>query len=145
MIERLRSYRMELPRHAAECLKVITKEAQLAQLVLNKPQLIIHEALEKQRREHGLVRAIVLKGRKQGASTYIGARFYSKTRLYKHRNAKVMAHVQDSTNALFAMVKTYYENDPIRLRADTSNAKQFAFSNGSSYTVATAGGSASGS
>lgn len=141
MIERLRTYRMDLPRHAQECMKVITKEATLVPLVFNRPQLIIHEALERQRREHGLVRAIILKGRKQGASTYIGSRFYAKTRLHKHRNAKVMAHVQDSTNSLFAMVKTIYDNDPLRLRADTSNAKQFTFSNNSSYTVATAGGS----
>lgn len=141
MIERLREYRIDMPRHARECLKVITKEAMLRPLALNKPQLTIHKKLEEQRAEHGLVRAIVLKGRKQGASTYIGARFYSRSRLYKHQTAKVMAHKQDSTDALFGMVKTYYENDPIALRADTSNAKQYKFSNGSSYTVATAGGS----
>ena len=74
-------------------------------------------------------------------STYVGARFYAKTQLHKYRNAKVMAHVQDSTNALFSMVQTFNDNNPFRLRADTSNAKQFEFSNGSSYTVATAGGS----
>ncbi len=141
MIERLRNYRMDMPRHAQECLKVITKEAMLRPLVLNKPQLIIHKMLEEQKRQHGMVRAIVLKGRKQGASTYIGARFYNRVRLFKHVTAKVMAHKQDSTDALFGMVKTYYENDPIALRADTSNAKQYKFSNESSYTVATAGGS----
>ena len=141
MIERLRHYRMDMPRHARECLKVITKEALLKPLILNKPQLIIHKMLEEQREKHGLVRAIILKGRKQGASTYIGARFYNRTRLYKHRVAKVMAHKSDSTDALFKMVKTYYENDPVALRADTSNAKQYKFSNGSSYEVATAGGS----
>lgn len=141
MIERLRDYRMNMPRHMAECLKIVTKNSEKRPLILNKPQLIIHDLLEQQRREHGMVRAIVLKGRKQGASTYIGGRFYSKTRLHKYRNAKVMAHVQDSTNALFAMVKTFHDSDPISLSANTSNAKQFAFSNGSSYTVATAGGS----
>jgi len=140
MIQRLLDYRKNTELHAAQCLKVITKEAALLPLILNKPQQIIHAKLEEQRAQHGLVRAIILKGRKQGASTYIAGRFYSKTRLYKYRNAKVMAHVQDSTNALFSMVKTMYDNDPIRLRADTSNAKQFTFSNQSSYTVATAGG-----
>lgn len=141
MIDRLLAYRKDMPRHMGECMKIVTKNSDLRPLILNKPQLIIHDKLEQQRRDHGMVRAIILKGRKQGASTYIGGRFYHKTRLHKHRNAKVMAHVQDSTNALFAMVKNFHDNDPIALRADTSNAKQFSFSNGSSYTVATAGGS----
>lgn len=141
LVERLRDYRVNLPLHAEQCFKLVTKGSQLTQMGLNKPQQFLHDKLEAQLREHGLVRAIVLKGRKQGVSTYIAARFYSKARLFKYRNAKVMAHVQDSTNALFNMVKTFYDNDPLRLRADTSNAKQFTFSNGSSYTVATAGGS----
>lgn len=141
MIERLLAYRKDMPRHMGECMKIITKNSEKRPLILNKPQLIIHKMLEDQRREHGMVRAIILKGRKQGASTYIAGRFYSKARLNKYRNAKVMAHVQESTNALFAMVQNMHENDPIALRADRSNAKQYAFSNGSSYTVATAGGS----
>lgn len=141
MVERLQEYRADMPLHARQCLKVIDKERRLVPMVLNKPQMILHAKLETQLREHGLVRALILKGRKQGASTYIGARFYSKARLWKYRNAKVMAHDQTGTDVLFKMVQNFYDHDPLRLRADTSNAKEFVFSNGSSYTVATAGGS----
>jgi len=141
LISRMQEYRSDLPLHALQCLKVVNKHSQLVPLVLNTAQMMIHVKLEAQLREHGMVRAILLKGRKQGASTYTAARFYSKARLFKYRNAKVMAHVQSSTDALFGMVKTFYDNDPLALRADTSNAKQYRLSNGSSYTVATAGGS----
>lgn len=141
LVERLREYRTDLPLHARQCLQVVGKDSLVQPLVLNKPQMVIHAKVEQQMREHGMVRAILLKGRKQGASTYIGARFYSRARLWKHRNAKVMAHDQPSTDILFKMVQTFYANDPLRLGVDTSNAKQLRFSNGSSYTVATAGGS----
>lgn len=141
LLRRLQEYRADLPRHMVECLRVVDKRSRLSPLALNNAQRLIHAKVEAQRAEHGMVRAIVLKGRKQGASTYIGARFYSLTRLWKHRHAKVMAHIQDSTDTLFDMVQNFYKHDPLRLRADTSNAKQYKFSNGSSYTVATAGGS----
>lgn len=141
LVERMRQYRMDLPLHTRQCLQVIDKEARQRPLVLNEPQLIIHAKLEAQMREFGMARAIVLKGRKQGASTYIGARFYSKTRLWKHRRAKVMAHDQASTDVLFNMVRGFYNNDPLRLQHEVGSAKQFVFSNGSSYTVSTAGGS----
>ena len=144
LVERLRAYRADLPLHTSQCLRVVDKNSRMVPLVLNKPQMIIHAKLEAQMAEFGMCRALILKGRKQGASTLIGARFYSKTRLWKHRRAKVMAHDQASTDTLFNMVRTYYDNDPLALTADRSNAKQFVFSNGSSYTVATAGGSGEG-
>lgn len=141
LVERLRQYRTDLPLYARQCLQVVDKESRLRPLVLNTPQMIIHAKLEAQYAEHGMVRALILKGRKQGASTYIGARFYAKTRLWKHRRAKVMAHDQASTDVLFGMVRGFYANDPLRLQHEVGSAKQFVFSNGSSYTVSTAGGS----
>jgi hypothetical protein len=140
LVERMQRWRSDLPLYGRETLKVVNKESALVPLVMNVPQMIIHAKAQTQMRDHGLVRALILKARKQGSSTYVGARFYHRTQLFKHRRAKVMAHDQDSTNALFAMVQTFNNSNPFKLRADTSNAKQFEFSNGSSYTVATAGG-----
>lgn len=141
LVKRMQEYRTDLGLHAVQCLRVIDKERRLTPLTLNAPQLLVHARLEHQRREFGMVRALVLKGRKQGVSTYIGARFYSRARLWPHRRAKVMAHEQSSTDVLFDMVKTYYDHDPLRLRAEAKSAKELTFSNGSSYSVATAGGS----
>jgi len=121
------------------CLKVVAKDSKLTPLILNPAQQIIHAKIQNQLHEHGMVRAMVLKGRKQGASTYIGARFYTKTRLWKYRRAVVMAHVRDSSKDLFAMVQNYYNNDPMRLESEKASAQAFEFSNKSTYTVATAG------
>lgn len=141
MIERLQAWRGDMALHARECLRLVDKRSQLVPMQMNKAQMVLLARAEAQKARHGMVRAIVLKGRKQGASTLIGARFYTQAKLWRYRHAKVMAHDLPSTNMLFDMVKTFYVNDPARLRADTSNAKEFSFSNGSTYTVATAGGS----
>ena len=47
--------------------------------VWNKAQVYIHAKLEQQKKLCGRVRALILKGRQQGCSTYIAARFYHKT------------------------------------------------------------------
>ena len=122
-----------------KCLKVVAKDAKLKPLILNPAQLIIHAKMQQQYLEHGMVRCMILKGRKQGASTYVGARFYTKCRLWKHRRAVVMAHIADSSKELFTMVQNYYANDPMRLETEKKSASAFAFSNKSTYTVATAG------
>jgi len=139
IVEFLKKSRVDKPHYMAKCLKVINKDAQLVPLVLNEPQMIIHAKVEAQRAEHGMVRAMVLKGRKQGASTYIGARFYTQTRLWKYRRAVVMAHVNTSSKDLFTMVQNYHKNDPMALKAERASAQEFKFSNDSSYAVATAG------
>ena len=144
IVERLRQYRMDTPRDMADCLRIVDKKAKLTPLILNEAQLILHAKAEAQRREIGMVRAMVLKGRKQGCSTYIGGRFYSKARLFKHRNVKVMAHDQKTTHGLFQMVKTFHGNDPLALQAQNDSATELRFSNKSSYSVLTAGGSGEG-
>jgi hypothetical protein len=48
----------------------------VSSLVLNRAQRYIHERLEDQRAKTGKVRALVLKGRQQGCSTYVSGRYY---------------------------------------------------------------------
>lgn len=141
LLRTMQRWRRDLPGFAKDCLHVVDKLGRLVPLEMNPPQEIIHARLEAQKAEHGMVRAMILKSRKQGSSTYIGARFYARTRLFKHQRAKVVAHDQDSSDVLFGMVRTFYDNDPFRLKHEVGNTKQYLFSNGSSYTVGTAGGS----
>src|SRR5215831_21045435 len=71
--QRLKSDR----RHYAEkCLKIRTKTGRIAPLAFNRVQGYIDERLDRQLHETGKVRALILKGRQQGCSTYVGARFY---------------------------------------------------------------------
>jgi phage terminase small subunit len=63
--------------YAEKCLKIRTKSGKIEPLALNRAQRYVHERLEAQRAETGKVRALLLKARQQGFSTYIGGRFYS--------------------------------------------------------------------
>lgn len=139
LIEFWRQARVDHRLYMGRCLKVVDKNSQLVDFKTNFAQDIIHEKIQAQMQEHGLVRAMILKARKQGASTYIGGRFYTRTRLWKHRRAVVMAHVRDSSKDLFQMVQNFHKNDPMALQAEKASAQEFRFSNESSYSVATAG------
>src|SRR4051812_18856164 len=66
-------------------------------LQLNKAQLAIHRRLEAQLAEKGRVRALILKGRQQGASTYIQARYFHKTSMRFGLKAFILAHEDKAT------------------------------------------------
>lgn len=70
--------------YAEKCLKLRSKQGWVLPFVMNEAQAYIHHALEQQRRQEGRVRAIILKGRQQGCSTYVQGRFYWRLR---HINA----------------------------------------------------------
>lgn len=59
--------RAEFPRYAEHCLKIVDKSGNTIPLVLNEAQLLIHRKLESQLESYGRVRALILKGRQQGA------------------------------------------------------------------------------
>jgi hypothetical protein len=128
--------------YAPRCLQIIDKSGDLVPLELNKAQLYVHLRLEKQLREKGKVRALVLKGRQQGISTYVQARFMHKQSFRKGRTAYVLTHLADSTDTLFNMTKMMHESLPefVKPIVGTSNDKELVFSRlKSRYSVATAG------
>lgn len=63
----VRTFRESFPLFAEVNLKVRDKEANIVPFVLNTAQIYIHERIEQQRRQFGYVRALILKGRQQGA------------------------------------------------------------------------------
>jgi hypothetical protein len=69
-----RRLKSDLEHYAARCLKIRTKAGTIVPLVFNKMQRHLHVRLEEQRQRTGKVRAVILKGRQQGCSTYVGAR-----------------------------------------------------------------------
>src|SRR5690349_12074406 len=68
--------RSDLAAYAAKCLMIRTKSGEVRQLVLNRAQRHIHEQLKAQHTATGRVRALILKGRQQGCSTYVAGRFF---------------------------------------------------------------------
>jgi hypothetical protein len=97
--------------------------------------------LEEQKKRTGKVRAMVLKGRQQGISTYIGARFYHATSWTLGIRCFILTHEQEATDNLFGMVERFHENCPDLVRPITgaSNAKELSFNKlDSGYAVGTA-------
>lgn len=144
-IERLRELRGSLPKFAAQCLMVKTKGSEIIPLHLNAAQLYVHRRLQEQLRETGKVRALILKGRQQGISTYVAARFYHKSSLRKAVNVYILAHEQKATDNLFDIVDRFHRYNTLAPSVGASNAKELEFKKlESSYTVATAGQKAGG-
>lgn len=133
--------------YARNCLKIRTKHEGLKPLLLNDAQLYIHNRLEDQLKKTGKVRAILLKGRQQGASTYVEGRYIWRTTHNKGVKAFILTHDGESTNALFEMTERYYDNLPLFVKPTTSaaNAKELHFDSlDSGYKIGTAGNKAVG-
>lgn len=133
--------------YARNCLKIRTKIEGLMPLVLNDAQIYIHERIQEQIKDTGKARAIILKGRQQGASTYVEGRYIWRTTHNKGVRAFILTHDGESTNALFEMTERYYENLPSFVKPSTgaANAKELHFDIlDSGYKIGTAGNKAVG-
>ena len=133
--------------YAPRALKIRSKDGQIVPLRLNTAQTYVHSRIEEQIKNTGKARALILKGRQQGMSTLIGARFYWLTSMRFGKQASILTHLQDSTDALFDMTRRYHELCPVEMKQPTSaaSAKELRFSElDSGYNVATAGSRATG-
>lgn len=123
-----------------DCLKIIDKHRKLVPLVFNEAQWMLHNAIEDQKRRTGMVRMVGLKGRRQGFSTYIAARFYHKAVTTFGQNVYILSHEKTSSEALFGMVDRFQKYNPFAPEVGADNAKTLTFpALEGSYTVATAG------
>lgn len=132
----------DLSFYSRNCLKIRTKPGTVKPLVFNRAQQYIHEALEIQKASTGKVRALILKGRQQGCSTYVGARFYHESTWRTGIRTFILTHEDQATQNLFEMVNRYHEHCPDAVRPSTgaANAKELFFDVlDSGYKVGTAG------
>ncbi len=128
-IEVFQRLKDDLVHYASRCLKIRAKTGEIAPFQLNKAQLHIHQQLEAQRGKEGKVRALVLKGRQQGCSTYVGARFYHKVTHHFGTQAFILTHSLEATGNLYTMAKRFYEHTPAEVKPMVSktNAKELVF------------------
>jgi hypothetical protein len=127
---------------ASELLKIRDKAGNIRPFSLNKAQQYIHERLEQQRAETGMVRAVILKGRQQGCSTYVTGRYFWRTVMDFGKQTYILTHEQAATDNLFGMTQRYMEHYPegLRPKLGASNAKEMHFDElDSGYKIATAG------
>ena len=126
--DKLKAYRDDFGSFATEQIRIITKDASqgFIPFKFNESQRRITEALAKQQAETGKVRAIVLKARQQGISTYCSARVFWKTYFQQHTRSVVLAHDSATSDALFTMSKNLIKNmgEELKPKELTSNAKE---------------------
>jgi hypothetical protein len=133
---------LDFPLFSQTFFKIRTKTGLIKPFALNRAQLYAHEQLEKQRRETGSVRAIILKGRQLGLSTLIQARYFHKTITNRGIKTFILTHEAEATKNLFDMTKRFYENLPDGLApaAARDSSKELRFESlDSGYAVGTAG------
>lgn len=136
-----------LPLFAEHFLSIRTKSGAIKQFELNRAQVYLHDRLEEQLSKTGRVRALILKGRQQGCSTYVQARFFHKVITTKGKKAFILTHEAEATKNLFDMTKRYYDSLPEGLapKSDAANARELNFKTlNSGYSVGTAGNKAVG-
>lgn len=126
---------------AREFLVIRAKNGTVAPLAFNQAQQYIHNALEAQRTKVGKVRALILKGRQMGCSTYVGGRFYHRASRNSGLRVFILTHEDQATQNLFEMVERFHLNVPTDMRPSTgtSNAKELIFDElDSGYKLGTA-------
>ncbi len=132
----------DFPFYAKNLLKIGAKGGGIVPFELNRAQQHIHEALEKQYKEAGCIRALVCKARQMGCSTLIAGRFYQRVSHRKGVNAFVLSHALDITKKLFKITRMFYDESDGEFKPSTTAASTNELSFGnlkSTYYVGTAG------
>ncbi len=133
--------------YAKKCLFIRTKEGKIEKFIINKAQQYIHTKLQAQLEKTGKVRALILKGRQQGASTYVCARQLWRVQFAFGKRGYILTHESAATKNLFNIAKLYVEREPeiIRPEIGADSANELTFPNlNASYRVGTAGNRAVG-
>ena len=128
--------------YAKNAIHIRTKDGEVKQFNLNRVQKKLDEQVKKQYAETGKVRVVILKARQQGLSTYVHGWLYWFLSQHKAKKGLVVAHVADSTRALFDMYRRTHEMVPELLQPSTkySSRRELQFSGlDTGLMVATAG------
>jgi hypothetical protein len=131
----------DLPFFAENALKLRPKFGPLEPFKFNAAQHKLHALLEEQRKRTGRLRAIILKGRQVGCSTYIAGRFFHKTISTPGIRTFILGHERRASSNLFGIVKRFFDGLPEDMRPSVgaSNAEELIFSAiDAGYLVATA-------
>jgi hypothetical protein len=125
---------------AAQYLRIRTKSGAIAPLAFNRAQRFIHEKLEAQSADIGKVRALVLKGRQQGCSTYIAGRFYHRSSRNRGQRVFILTHEEQATQNLFEIVTRFHDHCGVKPSTGVDNSRELTFERlDSGYRVGTAG------
>lgn len=114
-----------------ECLFIKTKDQQTVLLHLNTAQSLIYKRIKRLRAQGKPVRIIVLKARQEGVSTLCEGLIFERTVRFENTNSLIVAHEPESTEAIFAMSKLFYDMLPVDVKPMRryDNKRQMVFEN----------------
>lgn len=117
--------------YAERFLSIRDKEARLISFRYNEAQRRFHTALEKQRKAGKPMRAIILKARQMGFSTYVESRIFAEAATHFNTAAMIVAHDETATSNIFKMSRLFLDSLPEEIRPKTkaSNANEIVFEN----------------
>ena len=125
---KLSAWEHDFVKFAEENIKILPKDATQGMVMFsqNDAQKYITEKLDMQLSEKGKVRAIILKARQQGISTYCTSRVYWKTFFTPFSKSVIIAHDSTTSSALLTMSKNLIKYLPKDLKPEEigSNAKE---------------------
>lgn len=127
--------------YARACLRIRTKQGRIGPFEMNAAQRHLHAALERQRARTGRVRALVLKGRQQGCSTYVEARFYWKVTHAAGQHAYILTHLDEASRNIYQIARRFHDHCPEEMKPQTklSNSRELFFGAlDSGYAIGTA-------
>ena len=142
--EQLKNYSTDFNQFATEQIKILPKDPTkgFVPFEFNAAQKIINDKIEEQLKTTGKVRAIILKARQMGISTWSTGRVFWKSYFNANNKSVVMAHDAATSDALFNMSRNTIDRMPDEFRPELikSNAKEIQFEhNNSGYRLYTAG------
>ena len=108
MLDKLRDFK----EFSKAYLKIKNKAGQIVPFSMNVAQEYAHNLIEEQKQKTGMVRAVILKSRQQGMSTYIEGRLFHQTVTSFGTQSLILTHEQSATDNLFNMTKRYLDNYP---------------------------------
>lgn len=117
--------------YADACLKIQTKAGDLIPFRLNRAQQVFLEICQKQLKETGRIRLVIVKGRQMGISTFIEAILFRMAQMMPNHHVKVIAHDTEAVVRIFDMAKRFYKYLPDFLRPMTkfNNRQELTFAN----------------
>jgi hypothetical protein len=114
--ERVVRYRRDIFGYSKDNLRIIDKRARLIPLVANFAQRHFQKLIGEQLAATGQIRAIVLKARQEGISTWVAARNTRRITLAPNQSVLVVADQKVRGAALFNIYETYHRNLPEAFR-----------------------------
>jgi hypothetical protein len=108
----------DTPYYAEHCLQIVDKHEKRVPLTPKPAQIALDAKLEAQRQAGHPQRAIVLKARQVGISTWVQAKLLQKTTQRANRNALVVAHDRDTGAKLYLIGERMYQTLPEEVKPE---------------------------